>query len=304
MCAEAASFPARFYPYVEQPVLDAQIYSGHEALNNPLYGKRAVFLGDSICQGDDASGWAGRIGHRNTMLWENEGVNGATIYRYLVEKTISTRTIKMADPDYIIFEGGTNDADRIGSITGDSIPSAFGSWTATDYGTNDASTYYGFDIDTFCGAFEHLCKRLVSNYPGAKIGYIVAQKMGAGTSNYTTSGNNRRAYFETAMKLCEKWGIPYLNLWDGCYLNPQNPAHYTSGSDASLYVDGQHLTALGYEYVSPIIEAWMRTLTGVYRPSYATAPGVVPSFWFGTRAQYNALPSIDPATCYCIEEGT
>lgn len=27
-------------------------------------------------------------------------------------------------------------------------------------------------------------------------------------------------------------------------------------------------------------------------------------FWFGTRAEYNALPSIDPNICYCIEEGT
>ena len=28
------------------------------------------------------------------------------------------------------------------------------------------------------------------------------------------------------------------------------------------------------------------------------------NFWFGTRAEYNALPSIDPDVCYCIEEGT
>lgn len=27
-------------------------------------------------------------------------------------------------------------------------------------------------------------------------------------------------------------------------------------------------------------------------------------FWFGTRQQYNNLPSIDPGVCYCIEEGT
>lgn len=26
--------------------------------------------------------------------------------------------------------------------------------------------------------------------------------------------------------------------------------------------------------------------------------------WFGTRADYNALETIDPDTCYCIEEGT
>lgn len=27
-------------------------------------------------------------------------------------------------------------------------------------------------------------------------------------------------------------------------------------------------------------------------------------FWFGTRAEYNALSEIDPDVCYCIEEGT
>lgn len=26
--------------------------------------------------------------------------------------------------------------------------------------------------------------------------------------------------------------------------------------------------------------------------------------WFGTRQEYNSLPSIDPDVCYCIEEGT
>lgn len=26
--------------------------------------------------------------------------------------------------------------------------------------------------------------------------------------------------------------------------------------------------------------------------------------WFGTRQEYNSLPSIDPNVCYCIEEGT
>lgn len=27
-------------------------------------------------------------------------------------------------------------------------------------------------------------------------------------------------------------------------------------------------------------------------------------FWFGTRAEYNALQTLDPDVCYCIEEGT
>ena len=27
-------------------------------------------------------------------------------------------------------------------------------------------------------------------------------------------------------------------------------------------------------------------------------------FWFGTREEYNAIPSPNPNICYCIEEGT
>ena len=27
-------------------------------------------------------------------------------------------------------------------------------------------------------------------------------------------------------------------------------------------------------------------------------------FWFGTRDEYNAIPSPNPNICYCIEEGT
>lgn len=250
------TFPNRYYPYTGQRVIAGDIYSAHENLDNPLFGKKVVFLGDSICEGDDLSGWAGRIGRANSMCWENEGVGGSCMSTvYSTGKTICIRGIKTVASDYIIFEGGTNDADRIGDITGGTIPAAFGSFTPDYWGTDDYDTRYGFDIGTFCGAMEYMCKRLTTGYAGAKIGYIVAQKMGSG-ANY----RNRRAYFDTAMQICHKWGIAYLNLWDGCYLNPANPAHYTSDSEASFYRDGQHLTARGYDYITPIIEAWMKTL--------------------------------------------
>ena len=255
MVVKGATFPDRFYPYEEQPILDEMIYSGHENLNNPLYGKRVVFLGDSICEGDTLSGWAGRIGQKNTMLWENDGIGGSTISTVYASKCICTRTIKMQNPDYVIFEGGTNDADRIGTATGETKPAAFGTWSEDDYGTSDAATYYGFDIDTFCGAVDYICKRLVSTYAGAKIGFIGAHKMGQADA----SRANRGYYIHTAMEICKKWGVPVLNLWDNCYLNPKIPAHYTSG-ESYLYTDGQHLTANGYEYISPMIEAWMKTL--------------------------------------------
>lgn len=255
MVVKGSSLPTRYYPYTPQPVIASNIYSGHENMNNPLYGKRVMFTGDSICEGDAGGGWAERIGKTNTMLWENCGIGGSTIAVTSAGKTICIRPLTMTDPEYIILEGGTNDADRIGDATGETKPEAFGTWDADNYGTDDATTYYGFDINTFCGAVDYMCKRFVSLYVGAKIGFIGAQKMG--TVDATRA--NRGYYIHTAMEICRKWGIPCLNLWDECYLNPLIPSHYTSGEDY-MYIDGQHLTANGYEYITQIIEAWMKTL--------------------------------------------
>lgn len=257
MVIKGSTMPDRYYPYPPQKFLDNVIFSEHEDITNPLYGKKVVFLGDSICEAatDSSKGYCYRIGTKNTMLWENQGIGGSTISTALASKTICTRAIKMTDPDVIILEGGTNDADRIGDATGETKPAAFGTWDADSYGTDDASTYYGFDIDTFCGAVDYMCKRFVSTYPGAKIGFIGAQKMGT----VTATRKNRGYYIQTAMDICKKWGISCLDLWNGCHLNPLIPSHYTDGQ-TYMYVDGQHLTANGYDYISPIINAWMKTL--------------------------------------------
>ena len=253
--------PTRFYPYGQQLTIADNANPAAENTNNPLFEKNIVFLGDSICQGDEeGSGWSGRIGKKNKMLWLNQGIDGSTITASLGVSTICTRTIKMDNPDYVIFEGGTNDADRIGSILNGNVPASFGTFNENNYGTNDSETYYGFDITTFCGAFDYLCKRLIVNYAGSKIGYIIPQKMGSGASSYAIESNNRRAYFGYAEKFCKKWGIPYINLWDGCYLNPKIPTLYTSGDTDSFYKDGQHLRDHGYDYISPMIEGWLKTL--------------------------------------------
>jgi lysophospholipase L1-like esterase len=188
------------------------------------------------------------------MLWMNKSVSGATITKGTNAYLFITETDFGDKPDYIIIEGGTNDADIIGDArTG--TPAKFGTYNLTDYTSE-------FDKTTFCGAVESLFKRVTTDYAGAKVGFIIAQKMGVlGSINtdYTAEHNNRRKYFETIIELCKKWGIPYLNLWDGCYLNPMNPAHFTSG-ESYFYTDGQHLTTAGYDYITPMIEAWIKTL--------------------------------------------
>ena len=69
------------------------------------------------------------------------------------------------------------------------------------------------------------------------------------------------------MQICDKWGIPYTNIWDGCYMNPSLDICYDSSMASeenrlaeNLISNGQHPTPAGYEYISPMIEVWMRTL--------------------------------------------
>ena len=154
-------------------------YSSYDEASNPLLHKSVLFIGDSICQAtyDDHIGYAGRIGNNNSMKWVNYGDSGATISTANSSKCIATTSLrKLGTFDYIILEGGGNDADRIGNATGETKPAGFGSYTLTNWGTNDEETYFGFDIDTFCGALEFLLKRLIVNFPNTKIGYVVCHK--------------------------------------------------------------------------------------------------------------------------------
>ena len=252
VCIES-DFPAAYVPYYVYTELN-----GVQVPNaSKLVGKSVIFTGDSICYGEAdtprGNGWAQRIGDEYGMVWQNKAVSGGT----LTDKNLVGSSFTISDTDfgtgadYIILEGGTNDADRIGSILNGGTPTYYGSYSEIGYTSN-------FNNQTFCGAVEYLLKRVITTYPTAKVGFIIAPKMDV-SEDYTKEGNNRRAYFETIIKLCKKWGVPVLNLWDECTMNPRLAEHYTSGSGL-FYADGQHPTKEGYDFISPIIAEWMETL--------------------------------------------
>ena len=72
--------------------------------------------------------------------------------------------------------------------------------------------YATFDTATFSGALEALILKLVTAYPYAKIGYIIPQKMYTGYADYTAENHIHRLYFDRAVEICQKWGIPYVDL--------------------------------------------------------------------------------------------
>ena len=278
MFVNGAEYPDFYLEYGKEYILFTELASDAIGLllngsQSPLYGKTIIWDGDSICAGnaydDETDAWAGRIAAKNRMTYKNYAVGGGTITenvstdgvtKHSVCKNIETMYAAYPYADYVIIEGGTNDADLLGSALGENKAERFGNFSMSDFGGV-------YDTDTFCGALESVFYRATQYWTGKKIGYIVAQKMGRYLSGYGADVCNRRAYFEAAIQICKKWGIPYLNLWDGCYLNPMLQKMYDTSKTSdenceagSMYADGQHLTSAGYDFTSQIVEAWLRTL--------------------------------------------
>ena len=214
--------------------------SGGSSLN-PLKGKIAAFTGDSICYGYGyAGGYAKIIGEQNNMTIQNIAVSGGTIVPVQDAFCISTSIANLrSDADYVIIDGGGNDANRtlpVGSLT---------------VGYTDT-----LDTTTFAGAFENMLKAAIDRFHTAKIGYVFIHK-GAGhfdsrDTSLTTS------YYLVAKLACEKWGIPY------CDLNTKTPALAYIDKLKTSYTyngDGFHPNEQGYKlFYVPKITAWMKTL--------------------------------------------
>lgn len=213
---------------------DDNLSSGNE--ESPLYKKNALFIGDSISFGalDSHHGysWGGRIGNKYAMNWINKSVSGASIgsndrYPYIEGQLTD------GDMDYVVIEGGINDAmnkpNELGNISDSFVPAEL-------------------DVNTFAGALEHLFATVTDKYPKAAVGYIVTFKA------WTAADDNADEYYSLARKICDKWGISYLDL----YNDADCDKWFTS--ETGYMPDSLHPNADGYELITPKIDAWMNTL--------------------------------------------
>lgn len=212
---------------------------GGDTASNPLKGKIATFTGDSICQGAGyAGGYAKIIGKDYDMTVENIGVSDGTVVRWQNKFCISESIADMrSDADFVILEGGGNDADwgpqyiPVGTLTS---------------GYNDT-----LDTTTFAGAFEYMLKSAINKFSSAKIGYIFVHKC---VANFDAPNG---AYHSMAIAALEKWGIPY------CDLNVMVPPLGYISDLSSTYTrgDGIHPNELGYRtFYVPKIVAFMQSM--------------------------------------------
>ena len=218
---------------------------------NILEGKSVLFTGDSIVEAskilDQYGGWASRVGFANDMDWYNSAVGGATIAKTKkshILNQITERKEKIYD--YIILQGGFNDAN-IGVPLGE---------------ISDSFDVKDFDNKTFAGGLEELFYYTKKYNRNSKIGFLITYQV----PNIKTP-IDRKKQTEMIRQICDKWEIPYLDMFDGVIYEDGKVKTYTEllkVETGEYLFNGDptnvHIVSKGYDVSSKYISVWMKTL--------------------------------------------
>ena len=212
-----------------------------------LQGKTALFCGDSITAASvyDTDhirwGWGGRIADKYGLgSFKNAGIDGASFSTCRPTNRIVTQIKNNASGkyDFVILHGGTNDGWDSAAV---------GSMTAAD--CFDVSK---FDTSTYAGGLEEAFYYAKKLYPDSKLGYIVNYRFNPGVG--VGRMGDMEPYYTVGKQICEKWGIPYVSLFD----NEEIYETLAPGRRAATFGDnGIHPNSMGYDILYPYIAAFM-----------------------------------------------
>ena len=211
-------------------------------------GASVYSFGDSLIDGKESEGYG--------MLYEivdgygldytEYAFRGSAINIHNADQTkVVYNQLTAADngsPDYIIFNGLTNDVSNITES----------SEIRLSVGTISDGFDAELDTTTFCGSFETILRLMKEKYPTAKIIYVTPHNMA------TKNADGMRVLVDVAIQICEKWGITVADVYNDSGLDLNDEDMKTMYS-----VDGCHLNKLGYEtFYVPLITEKMLELAG------------------------------------------
>lgn len=243
----------RLYTYSEEVVYKNLLFTGDvysKEESNPLLNKCIFGFGDSIMAGDGNGGIGPTemIIARNKMTGRDWAVGGATmgVSSSEVNNIIAQLNRAIASgiiPDYVIFNGGTNDMVSSKGIPLGNVTSGY---------TNT------FDTSTYCGGFEFFIKTVKTIWPLAKVSFIKPHKI---PSRGEEIQNTIWALADT---ICKKWSTTIVDIYNEGNLNshiPEMVLLFTAATEAQPYGDRTHPNKLGYEHdYVPKIEAKLKCM--------------------------------------------
>ena len=215
-----------------------------------LKGKKIAFLGDSITEGCGTSAvdktfWS-LIAQRTGAECYGYGIGGTRIapQKQLAEGEVdryyATRVDDMIpDADVVVVFGGTN-----------------------DFGHGDApfGKLSSMDERTFCGAYHHLCRKLIARYPEAQL--VIMTPTHRDSEDKDTDNEwgvrlstNLRGYVDAIVEIGAFYSIPVLDLYRVSGIQPRVPEL------KALYMpDGLHPNDAGHVRIAEKLIGFLNTL--------------------------------------------
>ena len=217
----------------ERPAgMSGTAFSGKEAKEmGVLTGKKVITFGDSIVDGHlyKKAGFMEFVAEQEGMSVTKYANNGACIMPgspideeglggMILEDQIRKAAEEGDDPDYVVFDGGTNDAyaqvmEKLGDAEG-ACRALYGCGDRKAGGAFDGSALY----DTFAGAFAGTINAIQENWPRAKVVYVAAHRLG-----YRDRAV-QEALHRIEMNICAHMGVASADLYDDCELDTADEA--------------------------------------------------------------------------------
>ena len=217
-----------------------EVFDINGQIISPLAGKTLYVAGDSIAYGKSSAGGYGKcIADKYGMTLTNEAVDGATLTPNITDKvyggtrgcisTVATNSTALAKADYILLEGGVNDAwnnAKLGALNGSFAPA-----------------FYSGDT---IGTLEAMLDDLAKKHSDKRVAYVFPHG-----GLFASSENWYKTYKPAILAVLKKWGVPYVDIAE---TTPPMGKHGVSELGDKYTSDGTHPNAAGYErfYAEPI----------------------------------------------------
>lgn len=224
----------------KEPVISNSAANVNDMASDILTGKTLYVAGDSIAYGTGSEGGFGKaVARKYGMTFINESADGATLAPNIADNvnggtracicTIVTSSDALEKADYILLEGGINDA-----------------WNKAAVGTLTEGFTAVYDEMTMTGALEKTLEYLAKNHSEKRVAYVFPHG-----GLFAESDNWYKTYKPAILAVLQKWDVPYVDIEESA--PPMGP--YGSSRLSDKYTsDGIHPNAAGYEqlYMEPI----------------------------------------------------
>ena len=219
-----------YYGTGVQSIDNFRLSAPAKAANGSLKGKTMYAFGDSIVAGHTyPRGFANLTAEREAMSLTKYAVNGATISPGGNQILNQVRNASAQSPDYVVFDGGTNDA----------YPDTF-------------------NRSTYANALETTIRTMKTRWPSARIVYVAVHKLGS------RDWNTQLAVREVTLQVCATWGVKVADVFNDTTLDTRIDSHrvaHTFNGTVNGYPGtggtGTHPNLAGIGFYVPVLTTAM-----------------------------------------------